>query len=49
MKKCIHQKKAYGGKITCNCTGTVRWACDIRSCKLFRPTLRFKLFGKWFR
>lgn len=45
MKRCIHQKKWFEGKIRCKYTGSIRWDCPA-SCKYFYPTLRFRLFGK---
>ena len=46
MKRCIHQKKWYEGKIRCQCTGSIRWDCPINGCKYFYPTLWSRLFGK---
>lgn len=47
MKKCIYQGK-YGNKIRCKGTGSVRCECDIKRCRRFRPTLLYRLFGKWY-
>lgn len=47
MKKCIYRKKYCSNKVICGYTGTVRYGCDINRCKYFRPTLLYRLFGKW--
>ncbi len=47
MKECIHQKKHGKCKILCKRTGIIRNYCPIDTCKFFRPTLRYRLFGKW--
>ena len=48
MKKCIYHRKSYYGLMICKATGTSRNECPkIGCCKYFRPTLRYRLFGKW--
>ena len=47
MKRCIYEKKYKRGKILCEYTGVTRWRCPYYACKHFRPTLRYRLFGKW--
>ena len=47
MKKCVYQKKGYYGQIKCGYTGTSRNVCPLKTCRQFRPTLRYRLFGKW--
>lgn len=51
MKKCIYESKSksYWCKIWCKYTGTARRECDLKRCTHFRPTLRYRLFGKWYR
>ena len=47
MKKCVHQRRYGRCKIRCTYTGAIKGECPIRHCRYFRPTLRFRLFGKW--
>lgn len=46
MKECIYQKKYDKYKILCKFTGSIRRHCPYATCKHFRPTLRYRLFGK---
>ena len=49
-KKCIHETSAgYYGLIKCKKKGCIVHKCAWRRCSMFRPTLIYRLFGKWWK
>ena len=51
MKECIYQRKYGRCQIKCGYTGTIKnkEKCVLQRCKYFYPTLRYRLFGEWWK
>lgn len=46
MKKCDYEEKYGRVMVKCGRTGTIRRRCDLKCCRYFKPTLRYRLFGE---